>query len=105
MLQRLSKELRFLSRPKVIAERRRDDSAMLLKSARVVANERLCGGRADDVLVNLNGHEAGNGGNSQGTPTARRAFLYWETAENRAAFRRDWGFGEGQGGRSVSFWL
>jgi hypothetical protein len=26
-------------------------------------------------MVNLNGHEAGNGGNSQGTPTARRAFL------------------------------
>jgi hypothetical protein len=34
------------------------------------------GGRADDAMVNLNGHEAGNGGNSQGTPTARRAFLY-----------------------------
>ncbi len=27
-------------------------------------------------MVNLNGHEAGNGGNSQGPPTARRAFLY-----------------------------
>jgi hypothetical protein len=34
------------------------------------------GGRADDAMVNLNGHEAGNGGNSQGPPTARRAFLY-----------------------------
>jgi len=30
-------------------------------------------------MVNLNGHEAGNGGYSQGTPTARRAFLYSET--------------------------
>jgi hypothetical protein len=29
-------------------------------------------------MVNLNGHEAGNGGYSQGTPTARRAFLYSE---------------------------
>ena len=27
-------------------------------------------------MVNLIGHEAGNGGNSQGTPTTRRAFLY-----------------------------
>ena len=26
----------------------------------------------------LNGHEAGNGGDSQGTPTTRRAFLYSE---------------------------
>jgi hypothetical protein len=30
-------------------------------------------------MVNLNGHEAGNGGYSQGTPTACRAFLYSET--------------------------
>src|ERR1700739_2801054 len=30
-------------------------------------------------MVNLNGHEAGNGGYSQGTPTARRAFLYSES--------------------------
>jgi hypothetical protein len=29
-------------------------------------------------MVNLIGHEAGNGGYSQGTPTARRAFLYSE---------------------------
>ena len=42
------------------------------------------GGRADDVTVNLNGHEAGNGGHSQGTPTARRALLYSdERAGNR----------------------
>jgi hypothetical protein len=36
-------------------------------------------------MVNLNGHEAGNGGYSQGTPTARRAFLYSETAGKLAA--------------------
>jgi hypothetical protein len=29
-------------------------------------------------MVNLTGHEAGNGGHSQGTPTAHRAFLYSE---------------------------
>ena len=28
--------------------------------------------------MNLNGHEAGNGGHRQGTPTARCAFLYSE---------------------------
>ena len=27
-------------------------------------------------MVNLTGHEAGNGGYRQGTPTTRRAFLY-----------------------------
>jgi hypothetical protein len=31
-------------------------------------------------MVNLNGHEAGNGGYSQGTPPARCAFLYSEAA-------------------------
>ena len=30
------------------------------------------------VMVDLNGHEAGNGGYSQGRPTARRALLYSE---------------------------
>ena len=29
-------------------------------------------------MVDLNGHEAGNGGYSQGRPTARRALLYSE---------------------------
>src|SRR2546427_12958666 len=29
-------------------------------------------------MVNLTGHEAGNGGHGQGTPKARRAFLYSE---------------------------
>jgi hypothetical protein len=38
-------------------------------------------GRADDAMVNLNGHEAGNGGYSQGTPTARCALLYSEQAD------------------------
>src|SRR5437773_426068 len=32
-------------------------------------------------MVNLNGHEAGNGGHSQGPPTARRAFLYSDTLD------------------------
>jgi len=30
-------------------------------------------------MVNLTGHEAGNGGYSQGTPKAHRAFLYSES--------------------------
>jgi hypothetical protein len=30
------------------------------------------------AMVNLNGHEAGNGGNSQGTPTAHRPLSYSE---------------------------
>ena len=30
-------------------------------------------------MVNLTGHEAGNGGHGQGTPKALRAFLYSET--------------------------
>ena len=34
-------------------------------------------------MVDLNGHAAGNGGYSQGTPTARRAFLYSEIAHRR----------------------
>ena len=34
-------------------------------------------------MVDLSGHEAGNGGYSQGTPKARRAFLYSEIAHRR----------------------
>jgi hypothetical protein len=30
------------------------------------------------VMVDLNGHEAGNGGYSQGRPTARQVLLYSE---------------------------
>ena len=30
-------------------------------------------------MVNLTGHEAGNGGHSQGTPKAHRALLYSES--------------------------
>jgi hypothetical protein len=30
------------------------------------------------AMVDLNGHEAGNGGYSQGSPTARRVLLYSE---------------------------
>jgi hypothetical protein len=37
-------------------------------------------------MVNLNGHEAGNGGYSQGTPTARRAFLYSEKLFAKVVF-------------------
>jgi hypothetical protein len=32
-------------------------------------------------MVNLNGHEAGNGGHSQGTPTAYRELLYSERGD------------------------
>ena len=40
-------------------------------------------------MVNLTGHAAGNGGYSQGTPTARRAFLYSERARCPLLCRRD----------------
>jgi hypothetical protein len=36
------------------------------------------GGEPDGVMVDLSAHEAGNGGQRQGTPTTRRAFLYSE---------------------------
>jgi hypothetical protein len=39
--------------------------------------------------VDLNGHEAGNGGYSQGTPKARRAFLYSEIAHHRILAGRE----------------
>ena len=35
--------------------------------------------------MNLTGHEAGNGGHGQGTPKARRAFLYSERADESHA--------------------
>ncbi len=36
------------------------------------------GGESWEATVNLNGHETGNGGNSQGEPTASRDLLYSE---------------------------
>jgi hypothetical protein len=33
------------------------------------------------AMVDLNGHEAGNGGYSQGTPTAHRVLLYSESED------------------------
>ncbi|MGA7622124.1 MAG: hypothetical protein WCA91_00970 [Candidatus Acidiferrales bacterium] len=41
--------------------------------------------------MNLNGHEAGNGGYSQGTPTARCAFLYSEGILARNFSVENWG--------------
>jgi len=53
------------------------------------------------AMVDLNGHEAGNGGYSQGTPTAHQPLSYSETsepvsqgnrtlfAESRVVFPRD----------------
>jgi len=35
-------------------------------------------GETSGATVNLNGHETGNGGNSQGEPTASRDLLYSE---------------------------
>jgi hypothetical protein len=35
------------------------------------------------AMVNLNGHEAGNGGHSQGTPNAHRPLSYSETHLHR----------------------
>jgi hypothetical protein len=40
------------------------------------------------VMVTLNGHEAGNGGYSQGRPTARQVLLYSERCPITAAFIR-----------------
>jgi len=37
------------------------------------------------AMVDLNGHEAGNGGYSQGRPTARRVLLYSERCPVSAA--------------------
>src|SRR5271167_399238 len=37
------------------------------------------GGESWEATVNLNGHETGNGGNSQGEPTASRDLLYSES--------------------------
>ena len=36
-------------------------------------------------MVDLYAHKAGNGGQSQGTPTTRRAFLYSEEQDDRRA--------------------
>jgi hypothetical protein len=41
------------------------------------------------AMVNLNGHEAGNGGNSQGTPTAHRPLSYSERYAVNQDFRTD----------------
>ena len=41
------------------------------------------GGESWEATVNLNGHETGNGGNSQGEPTASRDLLYSEEFLNR----------------------
>jgi hypothetical protein len=38
-------------------------------------------------MVNLTGHEAGNGGYSQGTPKAHRAFLYSDSQGTPTARR------------------
>ena len=52
--------------------------------AAVILHGGVCeGGELDDAMVDLNGHEAGNGGYSQGRPTARRAFLYSEEEKNK----------------------
>ena len=39
------------------------------------------GERSEDAMVDLNGHEAGNGGYSQGMPTAPRTLLYSERSD------------------------
>jgi hypothetical protein len=41
-------------------------------------------------LVDLNGHEAGNGGYSQGMPTAPRTLLYSERWGCFAKLTRNW---------------
>jgi hypothetical protein len=45
----------------------------------VILHGGVCeGGRVDGVMVDLNGHAAGNGRHSQGIPKARRPLLYSE---------------------------
>jgi hypothetical protein len=51
--------------------------------------------------VDLNGHEAGNGGYSQGTPKARRAFLYSEIAHHRILAPKTGAFWSFKGGREA----
>ena len=56
----------------------------LEEPAAVIPHGGVCEGESVGAAkVDLNGHEAGNGGYSQGTPKARRAFLYSEIAHHR----------------------
>ena len=41
-------------------------------------------------MVNLTGHEAGNGGYRQGTPTTRRAFLYSDNKLDKGGHFAAW---------------
>jgi hypothetical protein len=41
------------------------------------------GGDVIDAMVDLNGHEAGNGGNGQGKPKAHGVLLYSDRPRNR----------------------
>src|SRR5580698_7270158 len=48
------------------------------------------GGARRAAMADLNGHATGNGGHSQGTPTAHRALLYSDISEypNKSGTRR-----------------
>jgi hypothetical protein len=46
----------------------------------------VCGKSVGVAMVDLNGHEAGNGGYSEGRPTARRVLLCSERCPVSAAF-------------------
>ena len=56
-----------------------------LREIRTVGSVR--GESAGVAMVDLNGHEAGNGGHSQGRPTERRALLYSERCPVTAFIR------------------
>ena len=45
------------------------------------------GGARRAAMADLNGHAAGNGGHSQGTPTAHRALLYSDALTDSALIR------------------
>ena len=54
-------------------------------------------------MADLNGHAAGNGGHSQGTPTAHRALLYSDIDAN--AVYQDLDFVWDSPGNIIRHWL
>ena len=58
--------------------------ATLEEPAAVILHGGICeGGDVSGATVDLNAHEAGNGGQSQGTPKAHCVLLYSETVKEK----------------------